>query len=156
MFRDSQMMAIWRCNILLKVKNFIWLANHDRIKSGVQLKKKKWLGPVECATCDKTETSDHVLFQCPIAIFLWAFLRDTFGWQRSPTSCSEFLVEFVDRTRGKNQQVLIFVCAGALWTIWKTRNDVAINKKVLLSPMTIIHKTLMLIKSWRPMLKTKL
>jgi hypothetical protein len=40
--------------------------------------------------------------------------------------------------------------------IWKTQNDMAFNKKVLSSPMVIIYKTLMLIKAWRPLLKTKL
>jgi hypothetical protein len=40
--------------------------------------------------------------------------------------------------------------------IWKTQNDMAFNKKVLSSPMVIIYKTLMLIKTWRPLLKTKL
>jgi hypothetical protein len=41
-------------------------------------------------------------------------------------------------------------------TIWKTRNDVAINKKMLSSPVAIIYKTLSLIKTWRPLLKMKL
>ena len=89
------------------------MAVHDIIQSGVQLKKKKWSGPVECATCDKIETSDHILSQCPVAVFMWAFLRDSFGWQSSPANCSKFFVEFVDRCRGKRQQVLIFICAGA-------------------------------------------
>jgi hypothetical protein len=41
-------------------------------------------------------------------------------------------------------------------TIWKTRNDVAINKKMLSSPVAIMYKTLSLIKTWRPLLKMKL
>ena len=44
---------------------------------------------------------------------------------------------------------------GALWTIWKTRNDVVFNK-VMSSPKAIIRKTLMLIKTWRPLVKAKL
>jgi len=30
--RDQKMMNIWRCNIPLKVKIFIWMAAHDRIE----------------------------------------------------------------------------------------------------------------------------
>lgn len=37
---DHHMMIVWKCNILLKVKNFIWMAVHDKIQCGVQLKKK--------------------------------------------------------------------------------------------------------------------
>ena len=68
--RDQQLMNVWKCNIPLKVKNFIWMAAHDRIQSGVQLKKKKWSGPEECAACDSLETTDHILFQCPLAVYL--------------------------------------------------------------------------------------
>ena len=77
--RDSQMMTMWKCNIPLKIKNFIWIAAHNRIRTVFQLKKKQWFGPEECATCDKLETTDHTLFQCPIAVFLWSFLRNTLG-----------------------------------------------------------------------------
>jgi hypothetical protein len=99
-----QMMNVWQCNIPLKVKIFIWMAVHDRIQSGVQLKKKQWFGPEECATCDKLETSDHILFQCPIAVFLWSFLRDTLGWTSSPTNCADFLLEFLDNCQRKKNE----------------------------------------------------
>jgi hypothetical protein len=67
---DIQMMRIWECNIPLKVKIFLWMAAHDRIQSSVQLKKKQWSGPEKCAVCDQLETTDHILFQCPIAVYL--------------------------------------------------------------------------------------
>ncbi|XP_066378370.1 uncharacterized protein [Miscanthus floridulus] len=44
---------------------------------------------------------------------------------------------------------------GALWTLWKTRNGVIFNGKVLASLKTIIHKTILLVKSWKPLLKPK-
>lgn len=50
----------------------------------VQLKKKKWSGPEECFTCGKLESSDHILFQCPTAVFLCPFLRVCLGWESSP------------------------------------------------------------------------
>jgi hypothetical protein len=150
------MLTIWQCNIPLEVKIFVRMAVHDRIQSGVQLKKKKWSRPEECATCDKLETSDHILFQCPIAVFLRSFLRDALGWTSSPTNCAKFLLEFDDNCQGKKRKVTLVIYAGALWTIWKTRNDVMINKKVLSSPMAIVYRTVSLIKTWRPLLKMKL
>lgn len=108
---DSGMMVIWKCNIPLKVKIFLWMATHDRIQCGVQLKKKKWSGPEKCFICDKLETTDHILFQCPMAVFLWSFLRTCFGWPSSPTCCADFLLEFVMKTKGKRQIVTLSICA---------------------------------------------
>jgi hypothetical protein len=79
-----------------------------------------------------------------------------FGWPKSPTSCEEFLLEFVDNRRGKIQKVLLFICAGALWTVCKAHNDLVFNKKVMTSPMVLVYKTLRLIKTWRPLVKPKL
>jgi hypothetical protein len=149
-------MLIWKSPIPLKVKIFIWMAFHDRIQCGVQLKKKKWSGFDKCLVCDKLETYDHILFQCPLAIFLLTFLRDCLGWPVSPTNYSSLFFEIVERCRGKMQMTTLFLCAGALWSIWKSRNDVVFNKKIMSSPVALIYKTLMLTKTWRPLLKPKL
>jgi hypothetical protein len=52
--------------------------------------------------------------------------------------------------------ITIFICAGALWSLWKTHNDMVFNKKIMQSPVALIYKMLMLSKTWRPLLKPKL
>ena len=101
--QDVQMMLIWKCNIPLKVKIFLWMATHDRIQCGVQLKKKKWSGPEACFSCDKLDMSDHILLQCPIAVFLWSFFHGCLSWPLSPTSCSSLFLEILAKYRGKRQ-----------------------------------------------------
>lgn len=64
---------IWKARIPLKIQIFLWMVYHDRIQAAVQLKKRNWAGPEECKLCGELETVDHILFQCPMALFLWVF-----------------------------------------------------------------------------------
>lgn len=77
--RDEQMIDVWACRVLLKIQFFMWMVFHDKIQSAVQLKKRNWSGEVNCKLCSLPETTDHILFQCPVANFLWTFLRDALG-----------------------------------------------------------------------------
>jgi len=60
------------------------------------------------------------------------------GWTSSSTSCESR-----------------FICAGAMWSIWKAYNDVVFNKKLLSSPKSLIHKMIMLVKTWSPLVEAQ-
>jgi hypothetical protein len=62
----------------------------------------------------------------------------------------------MERCRGQKQGVTLFLCAGALWSIWKACNDVVFNKTTLSSPVALIYKMIVLVKTWSPLLKPKL
>jgi hypothetical protein len=64
--------------------------------------------------------------------------------------------DVIRRHRGDQMKLMLFICAGAMWTIWKTRNDLVFNKKTLPAPATIIYKLVTLLKTWSPLLKPKI
>jgi hypothetical protein len=82
---------------------------------------------------------------------MWTFLRGSLWVVKITGSMEALFVEVIDILHGKLRSLTLFICAGALWTLWKTRNyDVVFDGKVLASPMAIIHKTILLVKSWKP------
>jgi hypothetical protein len=43
------------------------------------------------------------------------------------------------------------------WSLWKTRNDAVLNNKIIATILVVvIHKILMLLRTWRPVLKPKM
>ena len=138
------MMEVWKCKVPLKIQIFLWMAFHDRIQSAVQLRKRKWAGAKECKMCGAVENTNHILFTCPVAAFLWVFLNETLILGATPSSTAELELILLKRNH-MFQSVLLFIFAGALWAIWKTRNALVLEDKVIASPSAIIHKTVVLL-----------
>jgi hypothetical protein len=59
----------------MKIKVFMWLANHKRIQL-----VGGWKGETKCVVCGVLESVDHILFECPLAKMAWAGLREALGW----------------------------------------------------------------------------
>ncbi|XP_039772965.1 uncharacterized protein LOC120641069 [Panicum virgatum] len=83
------------------------------------------------------------------------------GVQHQPTKASRWSqraprtgtpVEALLERRKKDQNLQN---TGALWTLWKTRNDLIFNAKIELAPVVVIHKTIALLTHWKILLKKK-
>jgi hypothetical protein len=147
--KDSTMMEVWKCKVPLKIQIFLWMAFHDRIQSAVQLRKRKWAGAKECKMCGAVENTNHILFTCPVAAFLWVFLNETLILGAIPSSTAE--LELILLRRNHRFQSVLFIFAGALWAIWKTRNALVFEDKT----SAIIHKTVALLTHWTHLLDEK-
>lgn len=90
-----------------------------------------------------------------MALFLWVFLKQTFGWAEIPKILGELLENILLNRKGRVRQLFLFMCAGALWTLWKTRNDLVFNAKLVPTPVVVIHKTIALLSQWKILLKKK-
>jgi len=52
-----------------------------------------------------------------MALFLWVFLKQTFGWAEIPKTFGELLENILLNRKGRVRQLFLFMCAGALWTL---------------------------------------
>jgi hypothetical protein len=128
------------------------MAWHDRIQTVQQLRKRKWDKAQVCKFCEQEESVDHLLFQCPIAIATWCWIRDSLGWHGCPSSISSFQ-NFRVEGRG-SREALRWVMAAVGWALWKTRNDLVFwalwktRDDLLLSNTVINHLNKSLIRFW--------
>lgn len=105
--QDTQMMTIWKCYIPLKVKIFMWMAAHDRIQCGVQLKKKKWLGLKQVLSVINTKLLTTFCSNVPYGFSL-DLLTGVPGLVCDTNSCTSLFLEIVEKCRGKKQHVTVF------------------------------------------------
>lgn len=78
------------------------------------------------------------------------FLRDALG---SPVFCADIFERLLKDKAARSRRLLLFICAGAMWAIWKTRNDMVFNDKLVASPTVVVHKMMGQLKYWKPMQK---
>lgn len=68
--RGLKMQEVWQSPSLMKMKHFLWQAMRDGIQSAEQF-KKKGEGSEKCLLCGTLESTNHILFMCPMASFIW-------------------------------------------------------------------------------------
>jgi hypothetical protein len=110
-----------------------------------QLRRRHWDGAQGCKFCDNQESVDHLLFQFPIAIATWWWVRDSLGWLRSPSSISSYRDMLFNSGRG-DKNMLWWIIAAVGWSLWKTRNDLVFSNIVIKSPKQVAHKALGFLK----------
>ncbi|WVZ88316.1 hypothetical protein U9M48_034851, partial [Paspalum notatum var. saurae] len=81
---DSCVMKIWEARMPAKIKKKFWMAWKNRIQRAEQLVVRKWKGSEFCKLCGLTESTDHLIFCCPVARAVWCWVRDALGWSRVP------------------------------------------------------------------------
>lgn len=121
--RDRRIKEIWEARMPMKVRIFLWQVHKYRIKSADQLKRKNWKGDEHCKMCGESEDANHIIFQCPIAVFQWAITREVLSWRGLPNNLEQFyeLVGYTSRSQDRKTALLLL---GAIsWSLWLTRND---------------------------------
>ncbi|RLM54773.1 hypothetical protein C2845_PM10G18540 [Panicum miliaceum] len=147
--RDEPMIDLWGCKVPVKVQIFVWMVFHDRIQATAQLKKRKWRGSDKCKLCDHLETTSHIIFQCSIALFLWIYIKENLNLTTNPLDCDSMYQDLLSALPAKKRKMFFAIFAGAMWTLWKIRNDFVFNDKLLAAPEAAVYKLLANLKNWK-------
>ena len=114
-----------------------------------ELKKKGWPGEPTCKLCGEPETSDHLVFGCPLSHFVWWWIAGAMGWERPPLSANDF-VQVALKRPGSQANYLGWAIVGAVaWSLWLTRNDFVFNKRLCGSPTNITCKIVSFLSQWK-------
>lgn len=100
---DVRLQRMWKSKIPLKHKHFMFMSLKGKIPCAAQLKKCKWEGEIECKMCGLIVDTEHILFRCALARFVWCAIREVAGWEGQPTSFEDFFFaskEGKDKERG--------------------------------------------------------
>jgi hypothetical protein len=99
--------------------------------------------------CGAEKTVNHLLFHCPLSIYLWNVVKDGMGWSKIPDSVVDFTENFLLESKKKRNQILLFLFGAIWWTLWLTRNDWVFNDKLISSPTSIIFKLFFFMQQWK-------
>ncbi|RLN34680.1 putative retroelement [Panicum miliaceum] len=144
--------GIWKARVPLKIKVFIWQMFH-KLPTATELVKRGWKGSHRCSLCGQPESGDHIFFHCSMARFTWCCLRDFFGWDGHPTSCSDFWGRWLPLKFNISPRLGIFMFAGLCWVLWITRNKMAFEQKFINKPTEVVFLGINFMQKWSPMLK---
>ena len=152
---DKEMEKIWKAPCPMKIKHFLWLAHRDRIQSAEQLQKKGWGGDVNCSLCGDFESTNHILFVCPMARFVWCWCRDVLNWPYPPKNLDEFFLLCNHSSAFINDRLHIMLLAAICWCLWLTRNNMVFRKTLLYSPLTLPFQIISLLLQWRKLCRAE-
>lgn len=152
---SSRNQKLWKSRIPLKVKVFVWLLYQDRLPTAVNLKTKNWKGNVNCSLCGVPEDTNHIFFNCVLAKFTWTCTKEFLNWDKIPESLEGFQMHWLDVRGANSYQIVIFNFAALVWTIWKVRNKMAIEKTFPNQPIEVIFKFVSCLQRWRVLIKKR-
>lgn len=138
---------IWKSKIPEKIKIFLWMALNNAILTKDNMIKRNWPGDPSCYFCSQPETVDHLLFQCSTAKVVWATVAVCFGANNIPRSLTQCW-EWCDRWLPMGKKFHTLGIAAICWAIWKARNSLCFENKLMLNPISIVCHACGLMSYW--------
>ena len=114
----------------------------------------RWKGDIDCSLCDCPEHINHLLFHCYLAKMCWGLTCIVFGLDPCP-SVDDLLSSWLQGMGPLPSKLVLFLFAGFAWTLWITRNKMAIENVFPKAPTDVIYTAVSLMQRWCVLLKEK-
>jgi hypothetical protein len=92
-------------------------------------KKRNWRGDPDCYFFGQFESTDHLLFECPIAKVIWGVIALCFHQNDRSSNYNQFWT-WIEKALPGGHAVYMLGLAAVYWAIWKARNNVCFKKKM--------------------------
>lgn len=127
--------VLWVNEVPKKVMCFVWRAYLGRVPSAEGLiKRGVHLSSSICSRCrDGIETVEHIFIHCPCSREILDQVWSWCGLGLFSFSSLHDLIVYVANwgNSSKARRVLATICYGAIWLIWKARNALIFDNKVI-------------------------
>jgi hypothetical protein len=121
---------IWKAEIPLKIKVFMWLLSKNAILTKDNMIKKNWQGDQHCKFCDQYENINHLFFDCSLARYAWSLTAWVIHADCRPTNIDQFWF-WCGKYMPRNTNLHMVGLAAFCWSIWLMRNNVCLKKRRL-------------------------
>lgn len=127
----SWVTAVWFPGATPKYSVITWIAVHDRLATGVRVKKWSPNSDAHCVLCTgHIETREHLFFCCPYSQQIWKGLTKNLLRSRYTEDWDGILNLLVESGRNKTYIFLLkYVFQCSVHTIWRERNGRKHGKK---------------------------
>lgn len=151
-FGDS-FRKILKAKIPLKNKIFMWFFLQEAILTKDNICKRKWRGNESCAFCTDKESVRHIFFECATAI--WSLMAFAFGSDCRPSNFDQYWV-WISNSFPQGQQLYAMGLAAICWAIWRTRNSICFEQKIMKSPIEIVCMICLFLVYWAGLFKEEM
>lgn len=141
---------IWKLNIVPKLRHFLWRYASKALGIAENLRRRNInVNPYCTRCCQALETNDHTFFTCPAIKPVWraAGLPTQDIWNGNKTFEEKLHILLKLHDNSNIATVSRYLPIWLLWRIWKSRNDLIFNRKVI-PTKDIVEKALSDTKDW--------
>jgi hypothetical protein len=144
---ENRNRKIWKAKMPLKIKIFMWMVQLNVILTRDTLTRKNWQGDKRCSFCSQDESVQHLFFKCSLTKNVWSLVAMVIGAECRPTNVEQFWFWY-DKYLPTCKSIHMVSFSAICWALWRSRNSVCFDKKIIKSPTEIICLASLFMSYW--------